>query len=214
MNPTPRTNDAPGEPDHPASQLQRFVSRRRRDVHRTSRTSGDERVLELPHPRFCREPRLRLIGRGGHGRQRRRRGVARRIDELAGSRPLPSRPLLRLVDAARSPVRSPSGAISPLPGLADLARLARLNGSPYQPRDRPTGEPGGGGGEADSGDGSSCGWSGCEFTMPSCAMSANGATAVGRRADLLCAPLRPPGPSSGRPHAVERPPLDASGTVL
>ena len=116
---------------HPVGQLQRLVPRRRRDVHRTPRTGGDDRVLELPHPRFRREPRLRLVGRGGHGRQRRRRGVARRVHELAGCRPLPSRllpsrPLQRLVDAARSPVRSPSGAIGPLPGLADLARLARV----------------------------------------------------------------------------------------
>jgi hypothetical protein len=87
-------------------------------------------VLELPYPRFRREPRLRLVGRRGHGRQRRRCGVARRVHELAGSRPLPSRPLsprplLRFVDAARGPVRSPGCAVSSLPGLADLARLER-----------------------------------------------------------------------------------------
>ena len=67
------------------SQLQCLVTRRRRDVHGTAGAGGDDGVLELPHPRFCGEPRLGLVGRGGHGCQRRCRGVASRVHELAGS---------------------------------------------------------------------------------------------------------------------------------
>ena len=110
---------------HPVGQLQRLLTRRRRDIDRTPGTSGDDRVLELPHARFRREPRLGLVGCGGHRRQGRGRGVARRVHQLAGSRaltPLVPPPL----DAPRGSVRSAGGTIGPLPCLADLTGVERV----------------------------------------------------------------------------------------
>ena len=114
---------------HPVSQLQRLFTCRRRDVHRTPSTGGDDRVLELPHPRFRREPRLRLVGRRGHRRQRRRRGVACRIHELAGSRPLasPPAPAPRGRAARPGPLAGRRDRLAPAPCGPRASRTARTS---------------------------------------------------------------------------------------
>ena len=214
MNPTPRTNDAPDEPGSTrSSQLQRLVARRRRDVHRAPGAGSDERVLELPHPRFRREPRLGLVGRGGHGRQRRRRGVARRVHELSGSRPLTGRPLPRLLEAAGGPVSLAGRRDQPAPGPCGprASRTARRT-SPATAVQAGLG----GGGAAGSWDGSLGGWSGCWLTVSRCAMSGNGATALVTTSQLP-APARrraADGPHAAADHRLAMRCPDTYGRML
>ncbi len=128
MNPRPRDERGGSRAGiHAIGELQRLLARGRRHVHPPAGASGGDGVLQLPHPGLGRKPRIRLVGRRGHGGQRGRRSIAHHIEQLVRSGPLAGRARLRLADTAGCPVRPSGCPVRPLAGLADLPRLGGLD---------------------------------------------------------------------------------------